>query len=78
MDYGLVLSLVTQVVAIGIAYGVLRTRIEVSERDIQRIEKEVTDNRVVREDLAVLKSQLANIQLCLNSLVRKIETHPEN
>lgn len=78
MDWSLILTIAVQILTVGIVYGKLSTEHNVMRRDIDRLEKEIIDSRALREDLAVVKSQLANIQTCLNSLYREIHKPIEN
>lgn len=68
MDWHLVLTIGVQVLGVGILYGVMKTRIDVIERDLNKLEREVIDFRSLKEDMAVVKAQLSSISACLHRL----------
>lgn len=46
-------------------------RLKMLQRDLEKLEREVTDFRELRADIQVVKSQLINIGACINRLSRE-------
>lgn len=78
VDWGLVVTLVTQVVSCAFIAGIGWTRLNTLEKDISRLETEFIDYRLMRQDLAVVKTQLQSIQACLNHMADRMDKEEEH
>lgn len=70
LDINVLFTLLTVAATAGMGW----MRLNTLERDLYRVEKEVTDSRELRAQLAVMQSKLNDISLSLEKLARRIET----
>lgn len=68
MDWSVSLEGVLQLIVVIFLTGAGWMKISVLERDHQELKEEVRDFRGLREDMAVVKTQLAAINECLHKL----------
>jgi hypothetical protein len=67
MDWvNIVVSMASAAVAVGIAWGVMNTKVEYLEKIIEELKAEVKDFRKLNEDLAVVKHDINSIKDLLN------------
>lgn len=57
--------------AIAYTAGVASTRLTAVEKDLEKMEQEVRDFRALKEDLAVVKSQLVSINELLHRAIQE-------
>lgn len=69
LDINVLFTLLTVAATAGMGW----MRLNTLERDLYRVEKEVTDSRELRAQLAVMQSKLNDISLSLEKLARRIE-----
>jgi hypothetical protein len=73
MEYDLILSILVQVATLGVFGGIIWTKITQLEKADEDLKDEVRDFRELRQDLAVVKSQLTSISVCISRLAEAVD-----
>ena len=73
MNWELDINTLITLLSIASIAGMGWMRLSTLEKDLERIEKEVVDSRELRSELAIVKSQLANISYTLEKLASRLE-----
>jgi|CXWL01.1.fsa_nt_gi hypothetical protein len=73
MDYDILVNLGVQFVTLGTFGGIIWTRLSQLEKADEELKLEVRDFREMKQELAVIKSQLVSISACLNRLAENYD-----
>lgn len=66
-----IITLLANVVILGVAYGVMSQKVAHLEETIQELKIEVKDHRKLSEDIAVIKAQLTTITEIVTRFINK-------
>lgn len=73
MNWGLDINTLFTLLSVAALTGIGWTRLNVLERDLERVEKEVVDSRELRAALAVMQTRLNDISTTLDKLINRLE-----
>ena len=70
VDASLVMTIVIQLCSVAVVAGVGWSRLNQLDKEVQEVRTELKEYRVIREDLAVIKNQLVELNRVVHHLIR--------
>lgn len=68
MSLNLLIELAIQVATLGVVGGVLWTKVSYLEKELDETRQTINDLHEIRKELAIVKTQLDSIRVCLERL----------
>lgn len=73
VDPALIFTIVIQLCSVAVVAGVGWSRLNQLDKEVQEVRTELKEYRIIREDLAVIKSQLLELNRVVHNLFLKTE-----